>query len=471
MAEKYFGITDVGRERQNNEDNFITEPVLKNKFIAACVIDGVGGYEGGEVAAAIARQTILDNLSVPPGNIFNMMQEALLSANEKIFKEKQNEFANSQMACVLTLALVEKNKNKFYYAHVGDTRLYLFRDQSLVKITKDHSFVGFLEDSGKLDETDAMTHPKRNEINKALGFESQIYNPAEFIETGESPFLPGDLILLCSDGLTDMIDKLKITSILTSTNNLKEKAQELINEANNAGGKDNITVVLVQNDKVALKLKATKPVSAKKNDYLKTNTIKEGEEKNQMSTIPGLPKKNTGLIIFLILLSLISVSGFIWQWIQKNKIEDERKSKISEIVKPHRNNNERRLQDTLYGMAGNTLIISNNLFSDINLTDSLVINNDSIHIKGYGSILITSDSTVEQKAVMIISPSVRYLLFDSLGIQNINIIVNATNSEALHFKDVNFKNVTVFVTNKIKDGFFSGSSKEIQLAEDSIAVK
>ena len=82
MAENYFGITDVGRERQNNEDTFITEPVLKNTFIAACVIDGVGGYEGGEVAAAIARQTILDNLIVPPGNIFNMMQEALLSANE-----------------------------------------------------------------------------------------------------------------------------------------------------------------------------------------------------------------------------------------------------------------------------------------------------------------------------------------------------------------------------------------------------
>ena len=104
------------------------------------------------------------------------------------------------MACVLTLAVVDIEKNKFYYAHVGDTRLYLFRDNTLVKVSKDHSFVGFLEESGRLTEEAAMQHPKRNEINKALGLGVKFSASDDYIETGESPFLPGDLLLLCSDG-------------------------------------------------------------------------------------------------------------------------------------------------------------------------------------------------------------------------------------------------------------------------------
>jgi serine/threonine protein phosphatase PrpC len=109
------------------------------------------------------------------------------------------------------MALVDIANNKFYYTHVGDTRLYLFRD-SLVKVSRDHSFVGFLEDNGKLSEEAAMRHPKRNEINKALGFDAQIASK-DYIETGESPFLPGDMLLLCSDGLTDMVNNSAITSI------------------------------------------------------------------------------------------------------------------------------------------------------------------------------------------------------------------------------------------------------------------
>ncbi len=93
------------------------------------------------------------------------------------------------MACVLTCVVAHIKNNKFYYAHVGDTRLYLLRDHSLVKISKDHSVVGFLEESGRLSEEDAMRHPRRNEINKALGFEEDI--DADLIETGESPFLTG----------------------------------------------------------------------------------------------------------------------------------------------------------------------------------------------------------------------------------------------------------------------------------------
>ncbi|MDB5197036.1 MAG: serine/threonine-protein phosphatase, partial [Flaviaesturariibacter sp.] len=241
MAETIYGITDTGKQRQNNEDAFIAEPVLKDTFLAAGVIDGVGGYEGGEVAAAIAKTTLLNYFSVPSGAITSMLGEALRAANDKILQHKKDSGANDKMACVATLALVEKGTNKFYYAHVGDTRLYLFRDGSLVKITKDQSFVGFLEDSGRISEAEAMQHPKRNEINKALGFEV-IPAASDYIETGESPFLPGDILLLCSDGLTDMIDKAKIIDILNATTTLEQKGAALIAAANGAGGKDNITV-------------------------------------------------------------------------------------------------------------------------------------------------------------------------------------------------------------------------------------
>src|SRR3712207_2575294 len=100
MAKNYFGITDVGRQRDNNEDAFIAEPVLNNQYIAACVIDGVGGYEGGEVAAAIAQQSILGYLRIPSGEVLTMMREAMASANEKIYYEKMQTGKNTSMACV-----------------------------------------------------------------------------------------------------------------------------------------------------------------------------------------------------------------------------------------------------------------------------------------------------------------------------------------------------------------------------------
>ena len=140
---------------------------------------------------------------------------AIIAANDKINEEKKEAGINERMACVLTCVVADIKNNKCWYAHVGDTRVYLLRDHSLVKISKDHSDVGFLEESGRLSEEEAMRHPRRNEINKALGFEEDISTPEDFIETGESPFLPGDLLLLCSDGLTDMISSGSIMQVLS----------------------------------------------------------------------------------------------------------------------------------------------------------------------------------------------------------------------------------------------------------------
>jgi len=192
-----------------------------------------------------------------------MMTEAFATANKIIQEEKQQTKENEDMACVLTMAIADIAGNKFYYAHIGDTRLYLFRDDTLVKVTHDHSFVGLLEDSGRITEEAAMNHPKRNEINRALGFSADL-NSQGYIETGESPFLPGDTILLCSDGLSDMIDNSTITSLLITNESISAKAKELIAAANDAGGKDNITVVLVQNNKLPLQHTATRPATIAK---------------------------------------------------------------------------------------------------------------------------------------------------------------------------------------------------------------
>ncbi|HEU4632882.1 MAG TPA: protein phosphatase 2C domain-containing protein, partial [Flavisolibacter sp.] len=302
MAENFFGITDTGRQRDNNEDAFIAQAILNRQYILACVIDGVGGYEGGEVAAAIAKESIFSSFKSPPADMITTMRQAFVAANERIYKEKLESSANNSMACVATLALVDVKNNKFWYAHVGDTRLYLFRDHSLIKITKDQSFVGFLEDSGRLTEEEAMKHPKRNEINKALGFETSSILGSDYIETGESPFLPGDSLLLCSDGLTDMVGSKEIASVLETNIPLEQKARELVAVANRAGGKDNITVVLVQNNKKPIKQEVKKPVLVKRRDT-------ERAEVPASPPVPAGPgtgeikrRSNTGVIVLLSIL-------------------------------------------------------------------------------------------------------------------------------------------------------------------------
>jgi serine/threonine protein phosphatase PrpC len=442
MGENYFGITDTGRQRDNNEDTFIAEPVFNNGWIAACVIDGVGGYEGGEVAASIAKESILQSFSGTPGEVITTMRNAFGTANENIYQEKLNGDKNRDMACVLTLALVDIPNNKFYYAHVGDTRLYLLRDNNLIKLTKDQSFVGFLEDTGRLTEEAAMTHPKRNEINKALGFDPNIPVHSDYIETGESPFLPGDAILLCSDGLTDMVSSSEITTILVKDASLEQKGKDLIDAANNAGGKDNITVVLVHNNKKPIKQKATKPVVVKK----------KGSPKNESSSFktPGKiigahplqkAKNNTGLIVFLLLLSIFSLGGFLWlYWQQKRPIP-----LVPPIVNTEKNLQEINLQEAINNTTSDTLFLSNSIFGKaIKISDTIWINRDSLYIKGIGNTIVRDSAFASGGPAFIISKESKYIILDSISFQDFNIAILVVN-DALQLSNVQFKNCNVSV--------------------------
>lgn len=438
MTENYFGITDTGKLRDNNEDAFIAEKVLKNTYVMGCVIDGVGGYEGGEIAARIARETILNYFSIPSGAITSMMKEAINVANEKIHAEKLKNSEHSNMACVLTMAIVDTDNKKFFYAHVGDTRLYLFRDQSLVKITKDQSFVGFLEDTGRLSEEEAMNHPKRNEINKALGFDLQMTGNDDYIEIGESPFLPGDILIVCSDGLTDMVSSLEITNMLAENNSLEEKGKALIAAANTAGGKDNITVVLVQNSDKPLKQKATKPVVLKKNEPPATRDQKNLRTENKTEVYkPSLLRSRNVIRVLTIFCGLL-LGALIWSLFRLFPA----KEKENIVQLPVQNAEEKKLSDTLNLSTTTTLLVADSFFSKpVVLSDTLLLQKDSLYILGNENFILTADTSFAGPAI-VVSPACKYILLENIVFENFDVAILA-NNRSLHLKNVQFKNCRV----------------------------
>jgi serine/threonine protein phosphatase PrpC len=451
MAKNFFGITDTGMLRDNNEDTFIAETVLDNQFILACVIDGVGGYSGGEVAARLAHDAILNHLRTPSADIIRTMQEAVAAANDSIYKEKQQSKQNDQMACVLTLALADVANNKFYYAHVGDTRLYLLRDSSLVKVTRDHSFVGFLEDSGRLSEEAAMKHPKRNEINKALGFDTQINGQADYIETGDSPFLPGDVLLLCSDGLTDMISNSTMTAILNSDKSLSAQGKALIQAANDAGGKDNITAVLVHNNKPPLKQRATKPIVAalkKKSDnedqedHEYNDELLKAEAKTKPIIIEKVNRRSSRAVPILLFLCLLFLGAFLWMLYKDFFQAKPQKDYVQmNMIDSKRNEQEQKLLDSINNPASNEVFVINVAGGKpVVISDTLTIEKDSLHIIGNGVTLVR-DSAYKGPALAL-SSNCKYVLLDSLTIENFDVGVLVRN-KALQFKNVQFKNCRV----------------------------
>lgn len=442
MANNYFGKTDTGKQRDNNEDTFIAQKSGDGNFILACVIDGVGGYVGGEVAAEMARECIIQDLSYIAGNVTPLLVNTFVNANKQIYDKKLTDKDLQNMACVLTLAVIDLENNQFYYAHVGDTRLYLLRDNSLIKISKDHSFVGFLEDSGRLSEEAAMDHPKRNEINKALGFDPNIAKDADFVETGHSPFLPGDMLLVCSDGLTDLVDKNLIKGILTGSGTLEDKSTKLINAANSKGGKDNVTVVLVHNDKAPRQHNATRPAVTTKTAEPTISPKPLPKQPEIQAEEPVKPKSSAGTIALLAILSLLFLGGFVWQYLLNQQLKQAPvKTTAIPVVKP-KSAGEIKLQDTLYKLKGHTLVLSAADFKEpIILSDSIFIGRDSLYIKAKGKIVFKQDSGYKGPAIML-SPKSKYVVLDSVAFDGFNVGV-ATHNDALVLKNVQFNNCVI----------------------------
>jgi protein phosphatase len=222
--------TDTGRQRRENEDSaFVRAPV----FVVA---DGMGGAQAGEVAARIATETFEQGLpgSGPPEA---RLAELVRDANHRIHDRSRAEHGREGMGTTLTAAYLVNGQ--LAIAHVGDSRAYLLREGQLTRLTQDHSLVDELVRQGKLTEAQAAEHPQRSIITRALGPEPEVE-----VDTFSYPMQVGDVLLLCSDGLTSMLAEDRVADILVSSPSLEEAADRLIDEANEAGGRDNITVVL-----------------------------------------------------------------------------------------------------------------------------------------------------------------------------------------------------------------------------------
>lgn len=235
------GTSHSGRQRDNNEDRFYVD-AARGIF---CVIDGVGGHAAGEQAADTALGTLLDRLERDAGPVEDRIREAITTANNEILRQAAKTPSWKGMACVLTVAVVENGHVVF--GHVGDTRLYKFRHGHVEKLTRDHSPVGEREDAREISELDAMRHPRRNEVYRDVGSEPHQPYDKDFIDIDRVNFESDAALLLCSDGLTDCIPSSTINAIVEGhAGHPDQIVHALIDAANNAGGKDNVTAVYVE---------------------------------------------------------------------------------------------------------------------------------------------------------------------------------------------------------------------------------
>ncbi|MBD2755829.1 PP2C family protein-serine/threonine phosphatase [Spirosoma validum] len=330
------GQTDVGQRRKDNQDTFICSMIWAESGALLAVIDGVGGYAGGEQAAAIAKESIEQYMTTPNGDPLSMLREAVVFANNQINKQRQQDHQLAHMCCVLTAAVVDHRSGKLYFVHVGDTRLYRYRQGMLEKLTHDHSLVGVREDANELTEAEAMHHPRRNEILREVGLTAHRVDDPDFLESGETDFLPGDQLLLCSDGLTDMITQAQIRAVLDQMITLEQQTAELIRVANEQGGNDNITVVLAKNnlpldERSAGSAKADR-TSVPKQAPLVTSPIAPvtSSEKNQ-----PVNQSRVGLWTTLGFLLGALVAGIVWYQFQPS-----RQSSTLVVAESHTSDNQ-----------------------------------------------------------------------------------------------------------------------------------
>jgi PPM family protein phosphatase len=238
------GGTHPGVLREVNEDRFHLDET-RGLFI---VIDGIGGQAAGGKAADIALSMLRERLERETGPIPDRMREAITIANNEIYRLASTRPEWNGMACVLTVAVVKDGIATI--GHVGDSRLYKLRDNRIDKLTRDHSPVGEREDSKELSEFEAMRHPRRNEVYRDVGSEPHQPGDPEFADVQEIVFEADAALLVCSDGLTDLVDSVSILQTARQwAGDPQAVVRELIHAANTAGGKDNVTVVYVEGER------------------------------------------------------------------------------------------------------------------------------------------------------------------------------------------------------------------------------
>lgn len=238
---EHFELSDIGRLREINQDAYLSDFSGENPVFVLC--DGMGGHLAGEVASGEAVKDIVKTIgeltAEKDGDMFVKILSAINHANSRVYSMSLSSSEYNGMGTTCDVCVI--SDNAAYIGHIGDSRVYIYSGEKLFQITKDHSLVEEMIDRGELTREEASVYGRRNYITRALGTQ-------EFVQadTYLAAFRQNDIILMCSDGLTNMVPEIDIAYVLSSSLTLEEKAKRLIDLANGNGGTDNVTVVLIK---------------------------------------------------------------------------------------------------------------------------------------------------------------------------------------------------------------------------------
>lgn len=232
-------ISDIGLVRETNEDSYVCSP--PHLFIVA---DGMGGHVAGEIASKLAVKTVNSYIQEHVGkdNLESLLKQAIIQANTSIYQMALSKEDFSGMGTTVTAVYIDGKK--LHWGHVGDSRIYLLRNGEFRQITNDHSLVWELVQSGSITREDAQNHPKRNILTRAVGTSCLIN-----VDTGTLSWEAGDVVLMCTDGLTNMVSEEEICKLMQRKDcDPSSIVEQLVMQAKNAGGFDNITTILLKEE-------------------------------------------------------------------------------------------------------------------------------------------------------------------------------------------------------------------------------
>ena len=307
--------SDVGRVRDGNEDSYL----IQEPFFA--VADGMGGHVAGDVASRTAVQTLSERIQDGPSIGPDGLERAVKEANASIYEKAVSDRSLQGMGTTCTLLLVDGSE--LHIAHVGDSRAYLLRNGEISQLTEDHTLVGRMVKEGRLSPEEAERHPQRSIITRVLGVDDHVD-----VDLLTIPILEGDKVLICSDGLTSMIDADAIQEVLTEIENPQGAVERLIDLANEAGGEDNITAVLLSFDGGEGGLVAHTAESHSATQEVATaavarrqETTQPGAHKEEMTGAFQIPKekpaparekrKSRPVLVTLILIALVLIAAAV----------------------------------------------------------------------------------------------------------------------------------------------------------------
>ena len=235
---RFKALSNKGKIRSANEDNYFVDEDIKFYMVA----DGMGGHAAGEIASEIAV-SVAENFKFDLSTPLNSLKNLVYDINDQIISESQKNPDYRGMGTTFAAALLKENK--IYYLNLGDSRIYLYNKtkNELEKISKDHSLVANLVRQGKITEEEAFNHPKKNIVTQALGLEDDLD-----LDTGQIELLKNSYLLLCTDGLTDMIRNDSLKDVFNNYSNVDNIADQLLEEALANGGSDNITIIVADVD-------------------------------------------------------------------------------------------------------------------------------------------------------------------------------------------------------------------------------